>query len=411
MQFGTLADHFDGVGAKYLAAVEVNRLTSHQHEFQGISAFRRVLGEPACPERFPATYYWLDDDMEDEPLRMESSCTWSDVRQKDPNRSAEYRLYYRPETESIVYRAYAGDLLIIAKTKEARLLIILCPGNSTTARQMLWLFGLNPAGNRPVVRDISPGDSVPLGYAARTLLDSLDIQVVEPEPDAFGQLIDRYGTALPNTKDFSEFARNTLAGINCVEAPDDALTAWMDHEEALFRHIERYILKERLAEGFGAGDDVDIDGFTSFAVSIVNRRKSRAGFALGNHLEAVLAANGIRFTREARTENSKRPDFLFPGEAEYADQSYNAALLTMLGAKRTCKDRWRQVLSEADRIPNKHLLTIEPAISVPQTDEMKASDLQLVIPQSLFESYQPSQRGWLMDVAGFIHLVRSKQQS
>ena len=411
MQFGTLADHFDGVGAKYLAEVEINLRISNQHEFQGVNAFRKILGETDGQIRFPTTYYWMEDDAEYEPLRIEASCTWNDVRRNDPNRGAEYRLYYPAGTESIVHRAYAGDLLIIARTREARLLVILCPGNSTTAQQMLWLFGLNPVGARPEVRDIAPGDSVHLGYAARTLLDALDIQVLEPEPDAFGLLIDRYGTNLPNTKDFSKFARETLADTDCVAAPDDALAAWMDHEEALFRHIERYILKVRLAEGFGAGGDIDIDGFTRFAVSIVNRRKSRAGWALGHHLEALLDANGIRFTREARTENSKRPDFLFPGEAEYANQSYNAALLTMLGAKRTCKDRWRQVLSEANRIPNKHLLTIEPSISVPQTDEMKAADLQLVIPRSLFGSYQPVQQGWLMDVEGFINLVKSRQQS
>ena len=39
--------------------------------------------------------------------------------------------------------------------------------------------------------------------------------------------------------------------------------------------------------------------------------------------------------------------------------------------KSTCKDRWRQVLSEADRIPNKHLFTLEAAISENQTSKCK----------------------------------------
>ena len=42
----------------------------------------------------------------------------------------------------------------------------------------------------------------------------------------------------------------------------------------------------------------------------------------------------------------------------------------MLAVKSTCKDRWRQILAEADRLPVKHLLTLEPGISVAQTDEM-----------------------------------------
>lgn len=45
---------------------------------------------------------------------------------------------------------------------------------------------------------------------------------------------------------------------------------------------------------------------------------------------------------------------------------------TMLGVKSTCKDRWRQVLSEAKRIDNKHLATLEPGISENQTAEMQA---------------------------------------
>ena len=43
----------------------------------------------------------------------------------------------------------------------------------------------------------------------------------------------------------------------------------------------------------------------------------------------------------------------------------------MLAAKTSCKDRWRQVLAEADRIRTKHLLTLEPAISKIQTAEMR----------------------------------------
>jgi hypothetical protein len=33
----------------------------------------------------------------------------------------------------------------------------------------------------------------------------------------------------------------------------------------------------------------------------------------------------------------------------------------MLGSKSTLKDRWRQVLDEADRITHKHLLTLSRA--------------------------------------------------
>lgn len=83
----------------------------------------------------------------------------------------------------------------------------------------------------------------------------------------------------------------------------------------------------------------------------------------------------------------------------------------MLGVKSTCKDRWRQVLAEADRIERKHLLTLEAAISNNQTDEMQAKNLQLVLPRSLHYTYTETQQLWIMDVSSFIALVRQQQSS
>lgn len=77
----------------------------------------------------------------------------------------------------------------------------------------------------------------------------------------------------------------------------------------------------------------------------------------------------------------------------------------MLGVKTTCKERWRQVLSEAKRIEKKHLLTLEPSISEDQTDEMKSDDLQLVVPKGLHETYKDSQQKWLLNLGDFISLI------
>lgn len=82
----------------------------------------------------------------------------------------------------------------------------------------------------------------------------------------------------------------------------------------------------------------------------------------------------------------------------------------MLGAKSTCKDRWRQVLAEADRIDRKHLLTLEAAISTYQTDEMQDKQLQLVVPASIHGTYTESQQRWLYSVNDFLREVRKKQR-
>ena len=409
MKYGILADSFEGAGAKYLTEVEVNKFRSNQHEFQGVSAFRTLLGTPAEKFTFPATFYWLDDDEDSEPVKLTASCTWSDVRRNNPNRTPEYHLYYPASSEPVVHRASAGDLLVIAKTTEQELLVIVCQQSTTIEQQLLWLFGLHPGENQLDWKTIGADDSVQLGFAARSVLDDLGIVPTEPEPDAFDKLVGLYGLAFPPTAEFSQFARDTIAGIDPVEFPDEALVAWMDHEEALFRHMEREIVTDRLKTGFEIDGVVDVDGFTEFSLGFQNRRKSRAGWAFGHHVEAVLQAHNVLYTREAKTEGQKKPDFLFPGQTSYHDPAFDTAQLMMLGVKTSCKERWRQVLSEAHKISEKHLLTLQPGISVPQTDEMRAEKLQLVIPRPIFDSYQDSQRAWLMDVNAFIGLVKSRQ--
>jgi hypothetical protein len=109
------------------------------------------------------------------------------------------------------------------------------------------------------------------------------------------------------------------------------------------------------------------------------------------------------------TENRAKPDFIFPGISHYHDPDFPATCLTMLGVKSTCKDRWRQVLSEAKRVDNKHLFTLEPGISENQTTEMTENKLTLVLPKNLHDSYKPAQKAGLMELSDFIGLARIRQ--
>lgn len=75
------------------------------------------------------------------------------------------------------------------------------------------------------------------------------------------------------------------------------------------------------------------------------------------------------------------------------------------------KDRWMQILAEADRIEEKHLLTLEPGISVNQTDEMRDKRLALVVPANLHSSYTALQRTRLLTFSDFIALAGCRQAS
>lgn len=404
MKRGQLSDYFEGIGVKRLSAVDAEPKTSNQHEVGTTKKMRDdFLGE-THQEKFPAIYIWLGGDQEG--FTEESWATHYDARLNKP-RAAEWRLYYpsNPVTEAMK----AGDTLFLAKDQGGVLWFIVAPEGSTSEQQLFWLFGLRPEGKSFVSREFS--DEEPeLDFAARFILDEIGVEFEEPEADKLDSIIEKFGTTFPKTAEFSDLARLTLPEVRAEDDPDAALIAWLDHEEALFRRLERKIVSTRIEAGFVDDSGTDVDGFISFSLSVQNRRKSRMGHSLEHHLAAVLRAHEIRHVRGAMTEHKHKPDFLFPDLETYqAAPVEGDARLTMLGAKSTCKDRWRQVLAEAEKISRKHLLTLEPGISVPQTDQMEASSLQLVVPAPIHDSYTNAQRGWLWSVGDFITEVRAKQ--
>lgn len=404
MRRGQLRDYFAGVGVKRLTAVDAESRRSNQHEVGTTRDMRhQFLGETL--QRFQAIYVWLGEDQDG--FTAEGTATHYDAREQKARRAPEWRLYYpsNPVTEAMRER----DTLFLAMTNEPLLYFIVAPEGSTSERQLLWLFDLHPRGRSFVSREVAEGEPE-LDFAARFILDEIGIEFEEPDADRLDTIIERFGVVFPKTVELSDLARLTLPEARAEDDPDMALVAWLSHEEALFRRLERRIVATRLDEGFR--DDsgaTDVDGFIRFSLSVQNRRKSRMGQSLEHHLEAVFRAHDIAYVRGAVTENNQRPDFLFPSEEAYrAAPDAGHACLTMLGAKSSCKERWRQVLAEASKIPKKHLLTLEPGISESQTSQMANSDLQLVVPQSIQETYTNDQRAWLWNVRDFIRDVRAR---
>ena len=111
------------------------------------------------------------------------------------------------------------------------------------------------------------------------------------------------------------------------------------------------------------------------------------------------------------TENNNKPDFLFPNAECYHNIVFPTEDLTMLGVKTSCKDRWRQVLNEAERIKDKHLFTLQPGISKNQLKEMKDARLTLVVPQKNISTFPKEYQSELCDLSGFISIVKKRQES
>jgi hypothetical protein len=393
----SLADIFSAVAHKRLVQVDLPG-GSNQHELNGVTALRDFF---QTGERVTGVIHWHYFADDREPETDEGTFTFYDARARSADRTgrSEWRFYY---TGSFLARCEAGDELILVRIGETVHALIFQRG-SARARGALLLFGLDAGKDKVVMLADDEIARRELSLFRRQIIEQLGLEVQLPVESNDKELILRhFGEQFPRTSLMSAFAREQvqLAG----DDPDTALVAWLDREEQLFRALEEVIIGKRITEGFA-----DVDEFIKFSLTVQNRRKSRMGYALQNHLAEVFTRNGLRFSAQAKTERGNKPDFIFPGEAEYRDAHFDASLLVMLGVKSSAKERWRQILPEAMRIPHKHLCTLEPGISENQTDQMTAEHVQLVVPASVLPTYTAAQRACMLNISGFIELVRSKQ--
>jgi hypothetical protein len=406
MKNGYLSQYFIEIGAKRLSAVEIDGKKSNQHELNGSKPLKKLFGSASGSEKFTteAAFMWYG---EDGPVSTKALITWYDARFNHETRS-EYRLYF--QTNEVISKGNPGDLLIIAKKIDGKYLMLIIPEGSSLEGQLLWLFGIEDLGEKFQLGGISDSHNLKIDLIVRNILEEIGITVTEQGATILDKIILPYiSKGFPSTAEFSKLAQET-AHISPIEEPDKTLVTLMDHEERLFRRLEKHLISSRLQQGFTEADETDVDGFISFSLSVQNRRKARAGFALENHLEHIFVANSIQYSRTPITENKSKPDFIFPSILSYKNTSFPANRLSMLGVKSTCKDRWRQVLTEADRVTPKHLLTLDPAISTAQTTEMSLNNLQLVVPRDIITTYKEEQKKILIDLREFIELVREKQR-
>jgi type II restriction enzyme len=211
-------------------------------------------------------------------------------------------------------------------------------------------------------------------------------------------------TDFPPGLQFSAGAKEAL--LDCLKrfralAADDKLMKLMEAEYQLFRLAERQICQSQIVRVFR-----DVDDFLETASSIMNRRKSRAGRSLENHVEYLLSEAGIPYVMRPPVEGN--PDVIIPSIDAYYDSSYPRDRLFVVGVKTTCKDRWRQVVSEAPLQPEKHLLTTQAGISQKQLELMHRAGLKLVVPKKLHAQYPQQHNIEIMDVGGFLSTVRAQ---
>lgn len=118
----------------------------------------------------------------------------------------------------------------------------------------------------------------------------------------------------------------------------------------------------------------------AFFLGLQQSRRSRAGGSFQRHLAFLFDVLDLPY-QEQQVINGT-PDFLLPGADLYRSSPADVILIT---AKRTLRERWRQIIIEGARTPRYFLATIDDGMSVQAMSEMAQNRVVLVVPQEIIE--------------------------
>ncbi len=123
--------------------------------------------------------------------------------------------------------------------------------------------------------------------------------------------------------------------------------------------------------------------FDKFYLSLAQSRKSRAGKGFEDIHNALFSRLGYPFTAQAVING--KPDFIMPSVEYYLKNPMDSIIFT---AKRTLRERWRQIVTEGTRGLGFYLATIDTSVSGEQLTEMMKHRIYMVIPETLkMENY------------------------
>lgn len=376
------------VFCKFLAANDTGSTGAHQ---AGI-----YISKPSIPILF------------DEPgVKGENKEKWIKVKWHDDFETDTRFIYYGQGTRN-EYRItnfgrgfpflrpeYTGALFVFVKCDDENYQGYVL-NTEEDINQFLDAFGISPTETNRIIRYEHFGDYPANSHASK--LEKIEIQ----------KFIDGLTVDFPSSEEMSATARHIQDIVFDHQEyirtnPDQKLLDWTGAEYRLFQALEYARYGRLIFNGFSSVED-----FITTANQVLNRRKSRAGKSLEHHLSAIFDGNGLQYQEQAVTEGNKKPDFLFPSQEAYHNPVFPADKLISLAAKTTCKDRWRQVINEADRLRGKEkfLCTLQQGISAAQMDEMQAEQVVLVVPKPYIATYPKERQDRIWTLDKFVGYVR-----
>lgn len=320
-----------------------------------------------------------------EDYRTQSAITWYGQKSR-----SEYRLTRFGRTFPYLTRDSVGDLLVLIplSTEEFRAFLIDLPDDIEEIQAVL---GVSFGRGWAIYQNGAPREEN-------------EDECIERMFRGFVQNLNVF----PSGESFSIGARRAVESCTprfLQQDVDSALMRLVESEYRLFRMAERALCASEVQRLFR-----DIEDFLKTAATIMNRRKSRAGRSLENHVDALLSQKGIPHVMRP-TEVDGVPDVVIPSVESYLDPDWPMDRIFIVGVKTTCKDRWRQVLNEGRRIHHKYILTIQPGISEDQLNQMHQAGVSLIVPRSLHRDFPHTTDAELLTVEGFLDRVKVQLRS
>ena len=150
------------------------------------------------------------------------------------------------------------------------------------------------------------------------------------------------------------------------------------------RNIGDRVISLHYSAGIPSFDQLD-----GFFLSVAQSRKSRAGKAFELILEELLGRRlGYPMDGQVRVAGA-RPDFVMPS-SEYFDQ--NPLDCMLLPAKRTLRERWRQVVTEANVTYSYFLATLDNRVTKSQLEQTARHKIYLVTTKNIIGQVEHSDK-------------------
>ena len=205
-------------------------------------------------------------------------------------------------------------------------------------------------------------------------------------PDNEG-IIDEAFNSLPTEQRSAQYIKDHFSSL-VSQIEDNAHRIYRTHETSIGSEVLRDFFtvdgtQIPRPEALGNIIQASFGDLNGFFLSLSQSRRTRAGKAFEIIIRKLFKSLSYPFDEQIIING--KPDFLLPGEAHYRRHATDCIIFT---AKRTLRERWRQIVTEGTRGHGFFLATIDEDVSSNGLAEMNDNRIYLVTPDHIKSSIE-----------------------